>query len=153
MSKRIAILVGTMTGTAEIVAEDVRDMCKDEGWEAELLLMDDLDCTVFGRDAIFLICTSTYGQGDVPDNAIKLFEKLSKERPDLRGVRYGVIALGDRAYADTFTYGGLRFDTLLSELDAKRIGSICQHDASADEVPEEKGVEWARAWLQDVKAS
>ena len=52
MSKRIAILVGTMTGTAEIVAEDVRDMCKDEGWEAELLLMDDLDCTVFGRDAM-----------------------------------------------------------------------------------------------------
>lgn len=152
MSNRIAILVGTMTGTAEIVAEDIRDMCEAEGWEAELLLMDDLDCSVFGMDATFLICTSTYGQGDVPDNATKLFEKLSKERPDLSAVRYGVIALGDRAYTDTFTYGGIRFDTLLGELNAKRIGSMCQHDASSDEVPEEKGVAWARAWLKDVKA-
>jgi MioC protein len=150
---RIAILVGTMTGTAEIVAEDVRDMCKAEGWEAELLLMDELDCAVFERDATFLICTSTYGQGDVPDNAIKLFDKLTKERPDLSGVRYGVIALGDRAYTDTFTFGGLRFDKLLGELKAKRIGSICQHDASSDDVPEEKGVAWAREWLRDVKAS
>ncbi|MFO0996089.1 MAG: flavodoxin domain-containing protein [Alphaproteobacteria bacterium] len=152
MSNRIVILVGTMTGTAEIVAEDIRDMCKAEGWEAELLLMDDLDCSVFEREGTFLICTSTYGQGDVPDNAIKLYEKLGKERPDLSAVRYGVIALGDRAYTDTYTFGGLRFDKLLSELHAVRIGTICQHDASSEGVPEEAGVAWARTWLKDIQA-
>lgn len=149
----IFILVGTMTGTAEIVAEDVRDMLKETGREAELLLMDDLDPSVFQRQGIFLVCTSTYGQGDVPDNAMKLYNALEKDRPALAGVRYGVIALGDRAYNETFTQGGLRFDKILAELGAVRIGGVCQHDASGTDVPEETGVAWAKAWLADLDAA
>ena len=145
---KVNILVGTMTGTAEIVAEDVRDMMKEQGIEAELLLMDDLDAEVFKRPGIFLISTSTYGQGDVPDNAMKLYGKLTAEKPSLKGVRYGVIALGDRAYNDTFTHGGVRFDAILTELGATRVGEIFQHDASSDVVPEDAGVEWAKEWLK-----
>lgn len=148
MTLKVNILVGTMTGTAEIVAEDVRDMMKDQGFEAELILMDDLDVDVFKRPGIFLISTSTYGQGDVPDNAMKLYGKLTTEKPSLKGVRYGVIALGDRAYNDTFTHGGVRFDKILTELGAERVGDIFQHDASSDVVPEDAGVEWAKGWLK-----
>ena len=104
-----------MTGTAEIVAEDVRDMFKENGHEAELLLMDDLDPSVFQRQGTFLVCTSTYGQGDVPDNAMKLYNALEKDRPSLKDVRYGVIALGDRAYNETYTHGGQRFDKVMGE--------------------------------------
>jgi MioC protein len=50
---------------------------------------------------VFLICTSTYGQGDVPDNARALYEDLKAEAPDLSRVRYGVFGLGDRTYAET----------------------------------------------------
>lgn len=149
----IFILVGTMTGTAEIVAEDVRDMFKAQGREAELILMDDLDPAVFQKQGTFLICTSTYGQGDVPDNAMKLFGALEKQRPSLSAVRYGVIALGDRAYNETYTYGGQRFDKLLTELGASRIGQVCQHDASGTDVPEEVGVAWARGWLAELDAA
>ena len=148
MSKKINILVGTMTGTAEIVAEDIRDMMKEQGLEPELILMDDLDPSVFQREGIFLICTSTYGQGDVPDNAMKLYNKLCADKPDLSAVRFGVIALGDRAYNETYTQGGLRFDEILSQLKAQRIGDILKHDASGDEVPEEAGVAWAKEWLK-----
>ena len=148
MSKRITILVGTMTGTAEIVAEDVRDSLKALGWDVELVMMDDLDGQVFEREGYFLVCSSTYGQGDVPDNAMKLYDDLGRSRPDLSGKRYGVIALGDSAYVETFTNGGLRFDRILSELGAARVGAVCQHDASSDEVPEEKGVAWAREWVK-----
>jgi MioC protein len=153
LSQPIFILVGTMTGTAEIVAEDVRDMFKESGREAELLLMDDLDPSVFQRQGIFLVCTSTYGQGDVPDNAMKLYNALEKDRPSLSGIRYGVIALGDRAYNETYTHGGQRFDKLMGELGATRIGQVCQHDASGTDVPEEVGVAWARAWLAELDAA
>jgi len=37
-------------------------------------------------------------------------------------VRYGVFGLGDRTYAETFNFGGKRFDELLAELGARRIG-------------------------------
>ena len=155
MPGTINILVGTMTGTAEIVAEDIQEALGEEGWAVELILMDDLDTSVFDRAGVFLICSSTYGQGDVPDNAMGFYEGLKKDRPDLGHVRYGVIALGDSTYHDTYSFGGRRFDELLAELGAKRIGELCVHDASSEAVPEEVGVEWARAWtarLEDEKA-
>src|SRR5260221_6102510 len=83
-----------------------------------------LDAGVFSGGGLFLICSSTYGQGDVPDNAKNLYESLKSARPDLSDVRYGVIALGDRTYAETFCNGGKRFDAILSELGARRIGEI-----------------------------
>ena len=90
-----------MTGTAEIVAEEISDKLSEGGVEVEVTPMDDLDSSVFAKGGLFLICTSTYGQGDVPDNALKLYEDLRDKRPDLKGVKYGVVALGDRTYSDT----------------------------------------------------
>ena len=150
MPKRLNILVGTMTGTAEIVSEDIQEELEGDGWEVELLLMDDLGDDVFERPGYYLVCCSTYGQGDVPDNAMKFHDCLRDRRPDLSAVRYGVIALGDSTYHDTFTYGGQRFDKLLAELGAVRVGEVFQHDASSNEVAEEAGVEWARAWAEGL---
>ena len=45
-------------------------------------------------------------------------------------VRYGVFGLGDRTYAETFNFGGKRFDDILTELGAKRIGERHMHDSS-----------------------
>src|SRR3954466_13849441 len=121
--KKITILVGTMTGNAEYAAEELQQVLRDDyGCTVEFLLMDDLEADVFQREGVFLICTSTYGQGDVPDNAQALYDSLAKERPDLAGVRYAVFGLGDSTYRDTFNFGGQTFDELLSSLGATRLG-------------------------------
>ena len=149
MAEIITILVGTMTGTAEMVADEVKDTLAAEGVAAEVLAMDKLTPAAFQRPGRFLICTSTYGQGDVPDNARDFFAALETARPDLARVEYGVIALGDRTYAQTFCFGGKRFDQLLTSLGAKRLGDVLLHDASAGTVPEEVAVAWARGWVGD----
>jgi MioC protein len=110
--------------------------------------MDGLDATVFARPGAFLICTSTYGQGDVPDNAQKLFADLEQTKPDLARIVYGVIGLGDRTYAQTFCFGGKRFDALLQKLGARRVGEVMLHDASAGTIPEEVAVEWIGPWAE-----
>src|SRR5689334_25330982 len=69
VAQRVTILVGTMTGTADLVAQDVADALAAEGIAAEVVAMDGLDAGIFTRNGAFLICSSTYGQGDVPDNA------------------------------------------------------------------------------------
>ena len=143
----VTILVGTMTGTAEIVAQDVCDAIAATGRAAEILPMDDLDPSVFERPGVFLFCSSTYGQGDVPDNAMKFYEAVGQQSPSLGHVRYGVFALGDRTYADTFCHGGKRFDELMTRLGATRLGEVMRHDASAGTVPEVVAVEWVRSWL------
>jgi MioC protein len=150
MGLKITILVGTMTGTADLVAEEVRDRLEADGSEVEIVPMDGLDATVFARPGIFLICSSTYGQGDVPDNAQGLFASLERDKPDLSSIRFGVIALGDRTYTATFCFGGKRFDELLRGLGAQRIGEMMIHDASAGTIPEEIAVEWAVEWIAQV---
>ena len=78
-----------MTGTAEMVAQELKTVMEAAGHAATIRMMDDLDATVFQPGGTFLICTSTYGQGDVPDNAQEFFASLERERPDLTAVAYG----------------------------------------------------------------
>jgi len=144
---QLTLLVGTMTGTAQLVAQELELTLDDGDTRVRTEPMDGLDAGVFAGGGLFLICTSTYGQGDVPDNAKPLYESLQSVRPDLSKLRYGVIALGDRTYAETFCNGGRRFDALLAELGARRIGEIMLHDASAGTMPEELAVAWAADWI------
>lgn len=145
------ILVGTMTGTAQLVAGEIELTLDGDDVRVVSKPMDGLDATVFADGGLYLICTSTYGQGDVPDNARDLYESLQLQRPNLRHVRYGVIALGDRTYADTFCFGGKRFDALLAELGASRIGDLMLHDASSGTLPEELAMPWVSAWVELAK--
>ncbi len=137
-----------MTGTAEMVAQEVQTALESAGHQANIQMMDGLDASVFSGGGPFLICTSTYGQGDVPDNAQALFSSLETEKPDLSSVTYGVIALGDRTYKDTYCQGGLRFDALLTQLGARRAGEILLHDASSGTLPEEVAAQWVVPWAE-----
>ena len=148
MSEQVTILVGTMTGTAELVAEDMCPIFEDKGFDVEIVDMDGLDEAVFERPGYFVICTSTYGQGDVPDNAMDFYEKLCGEKPDLSAVRYGVVGLGDSTYSDTYNQGGARFDKIIYELGGQRIGERVQHNASSDDLPEQVGIAWAQEWVK-----
>src|SRR2546422_10101376 len=147
---KISILVGTMTGTAQLCAQEMELALDDGDNRVETLLMDQLDSSVFSREGVFLICTSTYGQGDVPDNAKALYDDLRAKRPNLSGVRYGVFGLGDRTYAETFNFGGKRFDDILTDLGATRIAARCKHDASSGALPAETALEGFQQWLGSI---
>jgi MioC protein len=151
MVLNLTILVGTMTSTAEFVAQAVQLAAEDDDVRIDIKPMDGLDAGVFADGGLFLVCTSTYGQGDVPDNAKPLFASLQSLRPNLSNVQYGVIALGDRTYAETFCMGGKRFDELLTQLGARRMGEMLQHDASAGTLAEDSAAEWAIGWMKSVR--
>ncbi len=141
-----------MTGTAELVAEEILDALEEKGVEAEIQLMDDLGADAIAAEGTFLICTSTYGQGDVPDNAQALLDSLKEHKPDLSSSKFGLFALGDMTYAQTFCFGGKQFDSVLSELGAKRIGDVLFHDASSGTLPEDEAADWAVAWYDKLVA-
>ena len=147
---QVSILVGTMTGTAELVAGDVKKALEGKGHGVDILLMDNLKADVFQRPGAFLIVTSTYGQGDVPDNARDFIADLLAVRPDLSGKYVGVIGLGDTTYQDTFNHGGKQFEDALRSLKATMIGDRMQHNASGGSLPEEDGVVWALEWAEQV---
>lgn len=150
---KLKILVGTMTGTADLVAKAIQMDCTDLADDIEVRLMEGLDISAFDEDALYLICSSTYGSGDVPDNASMLCDSLDAQARYLGHVRYGVIALGDSSYLNTFAFGGKKFDERLQGLGAQRIGEVWCHDASAGTLPEESGAAWCRGWLGQALAT
>ena len=146
MSTTLCILVGTTTGNAQYCAEEAAFRAQAVNVEAEVLPMDGLDASIF-KAGTYLLCVSTYGQGDVPDNARGVYETLVKNKPDLSGVRFGIVSLGDSSHAQTFCFAGKRFENILAKLGAKRVGEVLNHDASSGTMPEEATAEWMATWL------
>ena len=157
---KLKILVGTMTGTATSVAQSIQMDCTDLAARIEVQAMDGLSVAVFDaqreavhEDLLYLICCATHGSGDVPDNASDLYDSLGLEPRYLGHVRYGVIALGDQCYPDTFCGGGKKFDARLQDLGAQRIGELCCLDASSGNDAEAEAVRWCRQWLGETSGS
>ena len=147
---KLKILVGTVTGTAECIAQSIQTACADLVEQIEVQSMEDLSVAVFDAqdvDLRYLICCATHGSGDVPDNASDLYDSLDLEPRYLGHVRYGVIALGDQCYPDTFCGGGKKFDARLQDLGAQRVGELCCLDASSGNDAEAEAVRWCRQWL------
>jgi len=144
----LSILVGTQTGVAQLVAQEIELRLDGEDLRIRTLLMDDIDTSVFGSGGVFLICTSTYGQGDVPDGAKPFYEELLQQRPDLSAVRYGLIGLGDKGtHAKTFCFGARKFGGVLTELGAVRIGEPLFNDSGTN-LPEDDAAEWIGGWIE-----
>lgn len=124
--------------------------CSDLLSQIDVLPMEGLGVDVFEPNAeptLYLICSYTYGAGDVPDSGQALYHALDAEPRFLGHVRYGVMALGDQIYPDTFCQGGKKFDARLQDLGAQRMGEVWCHDTSAGSDPEVSGALWASEWL------
>lgn len=148
MSK-IGIFVGTVYGNSLAVAEIAQEILEERGHEVVVFdepTLNDWQLYNSGNE-IVLIVTSSTGQGDLPDSIAPLFNEINDVvgyQPDLR---YGLIALGDSSY-ESFCGAGLRFDEVLTEQSATRIGDILFIDAIEVDVPEEFAKPWVEAWSE-----
>jgi len=130
----INIIVGTETGTAEYVADEVQALLQQHQLNAEITLSANLDD--LSQYNTCIICTSTHGAGDLPHNLQPLVQQIEKNDPDLSHLRFLVIALGDSNY-DTFCQAGKSIHSLLEKQQARSISDVFTIDAMDEELPED----------------
>jgi len=134
----VTILWGSQTGNSEGVAKKLVKVLKGGNYEPEIFDMAEYDKERLPTEKNLLIITSTYGDGEPPDNAADLHEYIMADGvPSLEGVNFSVFALGDSEYPD-FCQCAIEFDQRLEACGASRMFKRIDCDVDYDD----EFVEW-----------
>ena len=144
----IEILVGSQMGAAEYVAEQVAETLVQAGYEINIHLKPELDH--LNPTNVWLVITSTYGAGDLPDNIQPFADQLAQDRRDLTTLSYAVITLGDSSY-DTFCQAGKTLSLLLQQQGAKQLVTNLEIDVLTADLPEDQALVWLPALIAQIK--
>ena len=121
--RSLTILFGSQTGNAAGLAEKTAKMATNYGLEANVVDMDGYDKSNLANIKRLLVITSTWGEGEMPDNAEALWQSVQSDAPALATMYYSICAIGDTSY-DEFCKAGLDWDGKLSSLGATSVQEI-----------------------------
>lgn len=133
----IRILFGTQTGTSEKFAKELRSKIGDVyGHEEVKVCVEDIETYKHDRlhaETYVFFFVATYGDGEPTDTAVD-FDQWLNEAAEMgeeifHGVKYGVMALGNREY-EHFCIFGKKVDRVMEQLGAIRIAERVDGDDS-----------------------
>ena len=113
--RSINILFGSQTGNAAGLAEKTAKLAANYGLEPNIVDMDGFDPAKLASMKRVMIITSTWGEGEMPDNADAMWNAINANGPALGGVHYSVCAIGDTSY-DEYCKAGHDWNNKLAAL-------------------------------------
>jgi len=138
----LLILFGSQMGTAEGLARRVAREAEQRAFAPRVLPLNDYEQANLAQARQAIIISSTWGDGDPPDNAAQFWSWLnSNGAPRLENLRFAVLGLGDRNYSD-FCGASRKFDSRLEALGASRLVPRGECDVDYESA--------ARSWLDGL---
>lgn len=117
----LTIVFASESGNSEKLAGDMAKASRKLGFKPNVVDMADLELSTLAGAKKLIVIAATWGEGEPPGRAARVYNELMGEgAPRLDGVEFGVLALGDTAYAE-FCAIGRRIDARLEALGARRI--------------------------------
>jgi sulfite reductase (NADPH) flavoprotein alpha-component len=124
----LTIVFASESGNSERLAADMAKAARKQGFKPSLIDMADLDVTTLATVPRLIVIAATWGEGDPPSRATRAYADLMSEKaPRLDNVEFGVLALGDTAYAE-FCAIGKAIDERLAALGGKRVAERADLD-------------------------
>lgn len=144
----LAILFGSQTGTAEGLAKKLAKDAEKRGFAPRLLALNDYEQANLPACERAVILSSTWGDGEPPDNAVNFWNWLKADNaPRLEKLQYAILGLGDKNYSD-FCGASKKFETRLNALGAKQL--IPRGECDVDY--EATASAWIESLWQNLKA-
>ncbi|HVU18615.1 MAG TPA: sulfite reductase subunit alpha [Candidatus Didemnitutus sp.] len=127
----LTVLFGSQTGTSEALARRAAKSAGQRGFQATTADLGQVTLARLEKEKNVLLLTSTYGEGEPPDNAKALHAALKKategsETP-LQQLAFSVCAFGDSNYVK-FCQAGRDFDGFLEKLGGRRVSPRVECD-------------------------
>ena len=113
--RALNILFGSQTGNAAGLAEKTAKMAANYGLQPNVVDMEGLDPAKLASMKRVMIITSTWGEGEMPDNADAMWTSINANGPALAGTHFSVCAIGDSSY-DEFCKAGHDWNGKLAAL-------------------------------------
>jgi sulfite reductase (NADPH) flavoprotein alpha-component len=124
----VAVLYASQTGTAERLAKKLAKEARAKGFDAQPRELGAMSLADVAALEHAVIVAATHGEGEPPDSAVSLAEQLATATPGvLAGLRYAVLALGDRTYTK-FCEFGRHLDERFAALGATRLVDRAEAD-------------------------
>ena len=138
---KIILISGSVFGAATLTADEIEDKLAEAGHEVVRPDPPDIDALIDESQEILIVCTSSTGNGELPEELVPLYTALLNDYPKIIHLEYAVVALGDSSY-DTFCGGGLSIDAALADLGARQLAEPLKIDALEEPEPESVAPEW-----------
>lgn len=136
------IVYASMTGNTEEIADIVAEALEKLDMDVEIDECTQVDAEDFEDADICIVATYTYGDGELPDEIVDLYEDL--QELDLNGKTYGVVGSGDTFY-ELFCKSVDDFDEAFAKTGAKKGADSVKVDLNAEEEDIEKLEAFAKA--------
>ena len=132
-ARSLLILYGSQSGNSEDVAIQTGNAALKHNLQPIIRAMDEISIAEILGQTRLLICCSTWGDGEQPDNAEDLWEEANGSDIDsLKGLHFSVLALGDSSY-DLFCESGKEWDNWFESKGATRVYDRVDCDVDYEE--------------------